>query len=72
MEAQDYVSNLVQMEKMSRAKVTRTEVLYYYFGSATERFPHGFVTFSPSEAVYTGSRMSFGSVLVALVETRRK
>jgi len=27
MEAQDYVSNLVQIEKMSRAKVTIVEVL---------------------------------------------
>ena len=65
MEAQDYVSNIEQMEKMSRAKVTETRYYNTIFGLTPVGFPHGFVTFSPSEAVYTGSGRGSVCLVVA-------
>ncbi len=68
MEAQDYVSNIVQKEKMSRTKVTEWKYYNTISGFAPVRSPHGFVTFLPPEPVYTGSQNVVWSGLVALAE----
>jgi hypothetical protein len=72
MEAQDYVSKIVRLEKVHRAMITKKKVTKYQKSAGGTVAPHRFVTLSPIGTGYTGPRRLFRSVLAASFEPSGK